>query len=198
MVYLRILMFAPLLLLLSGCYSFPPPPVFSMAKAEPISIRRSVESRTLYFDAGSGEFTDTKRTPLRNLLWDLKGMGVQSVRLSPYTGIARDHLKSYLVRYRKELRFPFPVTLSAIDPAPQLAAARMDVIRLVAVYSDCVKGPDFTRPGCAVAINRALSLSSLEELRHARPLAPPIGQYDTQPLRDLRAGKSAPFTKAGE
>ncbi|MEP3246593.1 MAG: hypothetical protein ABJN40_16485 [Sneathiella sp.] len=169
-----------------------------MAKAEPVSIQRSVASRALYFDASSGEFTDKKRTPLRKLLMDLKGTDVQSVRLSPYTTTARDHLNSHLVHYQKKIRFPFPVTLSAIDPTPQLAAVRMDVIRLVAFYADCAKGPDFTRPGCAVAVNRALSLSSLEELRHARPLAPPTGFYEAKPLRDLRAGKTASFIKAEE
>lgn len=111
------------------------------------------------------------------------------VRLRAKTSDQQKKLEVRIEALFKRAGKAVPLTSGPVLTSDSPFAISLEVYRQVLQISDCHKGGSFVRPGCVIAVNRALSLKYPHELRQGRDLSPPFGVYDAKVMENLRTGK---------
>lgn len=111
------------------------------------------------------------------------------VRLRAKTLDQQKKLKARIEEFFKRTGKAVPLISGPVLAFDNPFAVSLEIYRQVLRISDCHKGGSFARPGCVIAVNRALSLKYPHELRQGGDLSSPYGVYDAKTMENLRTGK---------
>gem|GEM_PF-4259588 len=139
-----------------------------------------------------GQFTDNRGTSLSDFLEKLdEETGVVNVRLIPFSKSAEE-LSNAIINTRLPFLSPqYEVTARGFSTAAQLETIRIEILRYGARFDGCRPHDGNVKFGCAVDVNRALSLVNIQEIEFAHPLAPAVGELGISSVSRLLSGNAA-------
>lgn len=193
--FLRVIVFcsSPLL---SGCIPSSPTSTPNLSRSHYVVALPSVEKKDFLLSAATGLFTDKNGVALRVYLTKLDQQpDVVRVRLIPFSKSA-ENLTNVLIAGRLT-RFspPYEVGQPGLSTAVHPETVRAETLRYSVRFDGCRPAHGIVKFGCAVAVNRAMSLANIQELEVGRRLSLASGSLGAIPVKRLMEGKTVSLPK---
>lgn len=182
-------------LVVSGCQFMNESPQFSLSRKPFVALATSTERKTYQFDDERKEFIGTDGKSLRKYLLKINGIETSYIRFVAYTKRAVTEIKhlseTLQIPRNKPTKSEFSLNSFGRYPPVELT---VEVLRFALEVKSCHAENNRVSFGCAVDINRALSLADPHELVSGRTLSPSTGQRDIDVMQQYSKGKSTPFS----
>ncbi|MCG8494391.1 MAG: hypothetical protein MI743_22470 [Sneathiellales bacterium] len=181
-----------LLLMLTSCMAGKRDPQGLSAEIEDHVSFQTAKEMLLFSKSGERDaYWSSSGKGLDEELNRLTGRELYQIRLRAKTPLQQKRLETRLEDVFRSAGKTAPFTSGPLLAADSPYTASLEIYYPVLRIADCHKGDSFARPGCVIAVNRALSLKYPEELQQGKALSSPSGAYVSRALGSLRQGKQA-------
>ncbi|MEH6402687.1 MAG: hypothetical protein V7750_04895 [Sneathiella sp.] len=184
---------------LSGCITENSLDSENLSRKEYVTLLPSVAKKDFVLRPDSGLFTDQTGTSLRLYLAKLnEEKGLSNIRLIPFSKSA-ENFTNTIIETRAPENIPrYTIGLRGKAAVVQLDSIRVEVFRYGVRFDGCKPNGGIAKFGCAVAVNRAMSLVNIQELEFGRTLAPADGELGSLPVSRLLEGKAAALSSGAK
>lgn len=163
---------------------------FSQAKPDYVSFQ--TVKKTLLFSASANQehYVSSSGKEFKRQVAELTRQNLYQIRLRAISIRQQEQLHGLMKEMFKSAGKTVPVSSGPLLASGSPYAVSLEIYYPALQIADCHKGENFARPGCVIAVNRALSLQNPDELQQGQNLSPAAGIYEERGMENLRSGKT--------
>jgi len=163
---------------------------FPQAKPEYVSFQTVKKTLLFSGSVNQEQYVSSSGKELKSQIAELTRQNLYQVRLRAISIPQQEQLHRLMKGIFNSAGKTIPLTSGPLLAAGSPYAVSLEVYYPALRIADCHKGDNFARPGCVIAVNRALSLQYPDELRQGQDLFPAAGIYEERGMENLRSGKT--------